>query len=369
MNNKNTSKILDLSSRKGMFYWQTNRPISEHEQREIFLDRHRAVNREETLAAIRYGLKEAGASHDIEVQELSDPIDFGSVNSVLKAKLSNGLEIVVRMHPKGVVNGYFWAEKAATDAARGLGVPTFETIFINDDFSVFPFAFMIMTACPGETIQANSTAENYPHLETISRQTGKIAALIHSVRPEGFGFFNNEIAKRENKLVGQYDSFSEHIFAALDEDLSFLSKHDVINDPLMKQMNNLFLENQTLLECKVPALIHNDIADWNQLAEGPEITGMLDWDECFSGNPVMEFAAYSLFYGEPRVSWFKEGYQEISALPEQFDETFELFKLRYLISKMHLRTKRALVSDDPLLKQNIERGYQAMKEICTSFGL
>jgi fructosamine-3-kinase len=94
---------------------------------------------------------------------------------------------------------------------------------------------------------------------------------------------------------------------------------------------------------------------------------MVDWDECFAGDPVMDFSAYSLFYGEPRMTWFKKGYQEISELPEQFDEKFQLYKLRYLVSKLHLRKKRLLVYKSENLQILMIRGLEAMGEVFDYF--
>ncbi len=82
----------------------------------------------------------------------------------------------------------------------------------------------------------------------------------------------------------------------------------------------------------------------------------------------MELAAYSLFFGEPRLTWFKQGYNQISAM-ENNEDKFQLFKLRYLISKMHLRKKRSSVDDSATMKQNLKRGMEAMKEVFTYFKL
>ena len=121
------------------------------------------------------------------------------------------------------------------------------------------------------------------------------------------------------------------------------------------------------MKCKQGSLIHNDIADWNELSDGKSVTGIMDWDECFCGDRLMEVAAYSLFYGEPRLTWFKEGYSKVNKL-EKNEDKFQLFKLRYLISKMHLRKKRSTIDPSPTMKQNIVRGIQEMEEVFDYFG-
>lgn len=361
---------LDLSDRSDMFYWQTNRRITAEQQKKIFLDRHQAVKKIEAQAAIEYGMIQAGKKEsDAKVIELSNPIDYGSVNSVLKATLADETKIVIRMHPHYVKNGYFWAESIASSEAKKLGVPTFDTYFIDDSQSKFSFDFMIVEALSGKTLQEFTEKGVFENEGQVIRETGKYVALIHQVSSQGFGFFINQQAKSDRVLRGQYSHFKHHIYAALTEDLTFLVENSVISDLQRSTIQRLFDKNQSLMECKTPSLIHNDVADWNQLSDGKHITGMIDWDECFSGDPVMDFSAYSLFFGEPRMSWFMEGYREISELPEQFDEKFQLFKLRYLVSKMHLRKKRLLVYHSEGLQQNLERGLQAMKEVFAHFNV
>lgn len=358
--------FLDLSDRKDMFYWQTNRKISAEQTKEIFMNRSRTVNEEDIKKAVRVGMEKAGYSGaDLDVQTMHAIIKQGSVNIVMPITLKSGLDIVIRMHPYGIKNGYFWVEKMVTQLARECGVLTYETIVVDDTHSEVPFDYMIMSRIVGKPIQ--DLLPLSPELEkTLIAETGKQAALIHMVKPSGFGFFSNARARTENKLVGQYDTFEEHLRAALNEDLVYLHQHQVITTPQKHAIEKIFDSGKGLMQCEKGVLIHNDIADWNQMSDGVHITGMMDWDECFSGDPLMELAAYSLFFGEPRLTYFKEGYNQIGKLEENEDK-FQLFKLRYLISKMHLRRKRAEVDTSPMLKQNLKRGIEAMQEVFEYF--
>jgi aminoglycoside phosphotransferase (APT) family kinase protein len=256
-------------------------------------------------------------------------------------------------------------EKLATTLARKMGVPTYETIFVNDSQRIIPYDFMIMSCAIGRPIQEYSPLTKELEQKLVS-ETGKYATMIHKIKPLGFGFFDNRLAKTEQILQGQYGSFKEHIYAALDEDLKYLVDNKVLNPNQTKKIIKLFNKSEDLMNYKKGCLIHNDIADWNELTDGKKITGIMDWDECFSGDPLMELAAYSLFYGESRLSWFKEGYRQIGKL-ENNEDKFQLFKLRYLISKMHLRKKRSTIDPSPIMKQNIARGMQAIKEVFDYF--
>ena len=361
-------KTIDLSDRRNMFYWQTNRPLSAVETQKVFMNRHGKISEETIRQIVAKGMSKAGfTGNDAEAENVSPIVKQGSVNTVVPVILKSGKKIILRIHPEGVKNGYFWVEKVATSLALKEGVPTYETIYIDDSQIDIPFDFMIMTHVNGVPMQTLKPLDQALEKKLV-KETGRYAALIHKIKPPGFGFFLNDKAKQLNNLIGQYFSFKEHIYAALPIDLQFLVDHKVLDIDQNKRIEMLFVKSKALMVCKKGSLIHNDIADWNEITDGKSITGIMDWDECFSGDPMMELAAYNLFFGEPRISWYKEGYQEISNL-ENNEDKFQLFKLRYLISKMHLRTKRSEIDPSPILKQNIVRGMQAMQEVFNYFKL
>jgi hypothetical protein len=365
-------QILDLSNRNNMFYWQTNRKISAKDMKRIFLDRSQSFQKEDIIPAIEYGMQQAGRSKkDSKVVTLGDLITDGLVNNVVKAKLADRTGVIFRMHPKGVKNGYFWAESVASQLSKDQGAKTYSTHIIVDDQKKFPFDFMVIEALPGETMRnfTKSGEIEYKWEEQLIRETGRNLGLIHKVETKGFGFFDNEIAKKEKRLQGQYDSFDKHIFAALDDDLNYLEESKKISVAQKQKIKKLFEDHRSLMGCDEPVLIHNDVADWNTLSDGEHVTGIIDFDECFSGDSVMDFSAYSLFFGEPRMTWFKEGYLEVNRLPDDFEEKFWIFKLRYLVSKLKLRVKMSTVHDSEGLQRNIKRGFEAMKEVFEHFGV
>ncbi len=358
--------VIDLSDRTNMFYWQTNRRISARQQKDIFLTRHARLNEELLRQAVAAGMMRAGFSGNDAIVASHDPvIPRGSVNTVVPVLLKSGRKIVIRMHPSEVKNGYFWVEAVATKLAKAVGVPTYTCLIVDDTHESAPFDYMIMTREPGKPMQ-----DLWPLPvgleEHLVGETGRYAAMIHEIHPKRFGFFRNDIVKEKGRLIGQYETLREHIEAGLDEDLRFLQNAKTITGGQRKTIEGLFARCVDLVSIDQPVLVHNDIADWNQLTDGKNITGMMDWDECVGGDPIMELAAYSLFFGEPRMSWFIRGYEEVRKLGE-WKEKFELYKLRYLVSKLHLRKKRSLVEDSEFLARNITRGLEAMKEVFTYF--
>ncbi|MEK7141056.1 MAG: aminoglycoside phosphotransferase family protein [Patescibacteria group bacterium] len=361
-----TPPIIDLSDRTNMFYWQTNRKISAQQDKEIFLSRHARFNEEGLRRAAVAGMKKAGFSgDDASVRAVEPIIANGLINTVVPIVLKSGRNIVLRMHPPEVKNGYFWVESLASKIVQLAGVPTYMCLVVDDTRASVPFDYMIMTREPGKPVQDLWPLP--PDLEEhFVTQTGRYAARIHSIEPDGFGFFRNDAAKKDGQLLGQYTSLQEHMYAGMEEDLSYLEDSKTITVSQRKIIEGVFAKHTDLFSTKKSVLIHNDIADWNTLTDGTNITAIMDWDECVGGDPIMELSAYSLFFGEPRMSWFIRGYEEVKKLGD-WKEKFELFKLRYLVSKLHLRKKRSTVDSSDQITRNLVRGLEAMQEVFAYF--
>lgn len=362
--------LIDLSDRKGMFYWQVDRKLSASLMKKIFLDRRRDFDIDLAKRAVSYGMVRAGKSAtSAEVVDIGKPIAFGSINNAVPATLKDGTEVIIRIHPHAVKNGYFWAEKKAAESARAVGAPSFETYYIHDNRKDFDFDFMIMQRLPGKTMQSLWPIDGGLDA-TLIKETGKYMALIHKVKPEGFGFFLNYTVKNKKRLVGQYDKLSGHILSSLDRNLLSLVGFKAIQSDQSEKIKRLFEKYADYMENVEGTLIHNDIADWNTLVHNGHISGFIDWDECVSGDPIMDFAQWSLFFDEKRLAHMIDGYVEVSTLPENFKEKLHFYKLRYLVSKMVLRLKRLTVQpENKVLQKVIKRGYDVMKEEFAYFGI
>jgi HAD superfamily hydrolase (TIGR01509 family) len=348
--------VLDISSRQHSFYWQSDRKISELQIKRIFLSRHSFFDEASAQTAIEYGMKK-------KVIDLIPPIKSGSINSVVKATLEDTTEVIMRMHPNGLKNGYFWAEKAMADAATNAGVLTYKTYCIDDSKAQFPFDYMIISCEPGKNMK--NSGPYAPEIDKILiEDTGRLMALTHSIKTEKYGFFNNEIAKKEGKLVGIHETWKEHVYASFTDNLNYLESKKAITSDEREKIESIFTMHDSLISCPSPRLVHNDIADWNQLTDGKKITAFIDWDEGFSGDPICDFSTYSVFFDDERLKNLIRGYETITKLPSDFEAKFHLYRLRYIISKLTLRTKRSVFDTSDFLIYNLKFAQQLlMKEL------
>lgn len=354
------NRIID---RNECFYWQTDRKISAEEAATIWKDRHSAIKNDELMVKINKELKEDKISY-IEPFDKNAQTNLGSINSVRVGSLESGKKVIIRCHPKGIRNGYFHVESLAANIALMKGIPSYNTYIIHDLENETDIAYQIIEKIEGNTVKFY--LNEHPEKEDkLVYEMGRTLANVNRIQVKGFGPFSNEEAKIGN-LLGRYDSLNDSINAGLYENLERLVKYNTISLDLASKMKKLF-QNNKLLNYDSPVLIHNDFADWNLLTDGDKITGVLDWDECVGGHPIQEIACWSTFFEPKRIKEFLKGYFSETPKFENYEEMFQLFRLRYTISKMALRTKRYTYEQSPFLKDLIEKGQQHLTELCEIF--
>ena len=363
------SKFQTTTDRSDMFYWQGDRPFDPIETKEIFLDRHETYDENVAKAAVSYGMQQAGKSEtDAEVVHIDPSIVVGSVNIVCRAVLKDETAVIIRMHPQKIHNGYFWSESVASQIAKDNGVPTYTTYFVDDSQSKFDFDYMIMECVPGKNIRKDMWPLSKELDKKIAQETGYWAAKINSIATSGYGFFDNAKAKKEKKLAGVHTKWEEHLFAANEKNIGYLEDKQVITNEERKTIDAIFDTKKSYINCENPKLIQNDIADWNELAsDDGTITGVLDWDECFSGDPIMEIAGWSLFFGGERLENFFIGYRKVIEAEGGFEEKYHIYRLRYVLSKLAMRKKKTEFTyyDTQFQRSLVNVGLEALREELT----
>ncbi len=347
---------LDLSIRQNVFYWQTDREITPEDFDRIFLKRHR-IQDEELLHILKRGIQ----SIQIETIELipaDENVVKGNVNVVRKI-IINGNNYVVRMHPKEVKNGYFYVEKLLLDKAKEYSLPVPQILEIHEATNDDDMDFILMTTASGVTMDVY-LSKDQSHEENLLINAGKTLAKVHEIKVNGFGPFDNKKAK-ENILIGLHATNKEFMMTALEENFQRLIKlsvrtHEEV-ETMKKIMNSYSFEPEN-----GSRLIHNDFADWNLLTDGDTVTAILDWDEACGGDPIADLACWSMFFDLERYKAFLRGYTSVSKLPEDYELRFHYYRLRYAISKMALRAKRAIVDTSDFAKSKLEVGKVALAE-------
>lgn len=354
-----------ISDRDDCFYWQTDRKISALEASMIWSDRHSAIANEWLLDKINSELTD-NRLYYIKPFDEDAQTSLGNVNSIRVGVLESGEEVIIRCHPKGVRNGYFYVESLASQIALENGIPAYKTYCIHELENEDDISYQVIEKLDGDTVQF-SLREHPEKEKVLVFEMGRAMARLHKIKVSGFGPFDNEQAKC-GVLVGRHQSLKDSINASLKENLERLVTYNILTKEVAEKMQKLFDDNE-LLNSDISVLIHNDFADWNLLTDGSTITGIIDWDECVAGNPIQEIACWSTFFDPERIDDFLQGYFSETPKYDNFDEMFQLMRLRYTISKMALRVKRYTYEQTPFLKNMIEKGTRHLRELIKYFHL
>lgn len=355
-----------IAGRQDVFYWQTDRAVDPEQAGHIWANRHRYFTDEELVSAVNSALGEDKLAR-VEPLDLEARTNLGNVNSVRVGELVLGKEVIIRCHPKGIKNGYFHSESVAANKAKEAGLPSYETLAVHDYEGGEDFAFQVIEKLSGTAIK--KWLEQHPEDEAkLLPQIGRMMARLHQVQVEGFGAFDNDKAK-SGELVGLHQTFGDAVRAGLPFNLDVLTKEGILTAEQAQSVTTLFGTGNTLLDVQQAILVHNDFADWNLLTDGDDVTGIIDWDECVGGDPASDIACWSTFFDPERLNGFLDGYWQVTDKPEDFDERFELLRLRYVVSKMTLRIRRYSWEKTDFMKDKIEVGKVHLAQSLDHFGL
>ncbi len=245
-----------ISDRTDCFYWQTDRKISAEEAAFIWKDRHSAITNEELLDKINKELKDDKLAY-IKPFDENAQTSLGNVNSIRVGVLESGKEVIIRCHPKGVKNGYFFVECLAASIALKNSIPAYKTYCIHELENDSDISYQVIEKLDGDTVQF--CLKKHPEKEEqLVIEMGKTMARLHRIKVNGFGPFANDQAKN-GILKGMHQSLKDSINAGLEENLERLVKYNILTKEVADKMQKLFDDNE-LLNSDVSVLIHNDFA-------------------------------------------------------------------------------------------------------------
>jgi aminoglycoside phosphotransferase (APT) family kinase protein len=255
--------------------------------------------------ALHQLLHQAGVDVDpgIEVTELTE----GTFNTVYRI----GTDLILKLapDPAAPVMAYeqdlIRTEALFYQAARGKA-PVPEVIHVGADH-------LLMSALPGTTMRGVTG----PERATLRRELGGIVASLHEVTGPGFGY----------PPKGLVPTWSGAFLSMIDDVLADAARFAIELPRPAESIRQLVLDRVELLdEVQVPRLIHFDLWDGNILVEDGRITGLIDGERAFWGDPVAEFVSLTLFESSVDPGLLA-GYGTL-----EFGETLALYRIYlYLI--------------------------------------
>ncbi|MEA2097267.1 MAG: phosphotransferase, partial [Candidatus Cloacimonadota bacterium] len=162
-------------------------------------------------------------------------------------------------------------------------------------------------------------------------------AKLHSIKLDGFGFFNTEVLRKKNKIIGLDKTNKQYFDKKLQDHLKYLQDTTFLTGKEVKEIEGLIDKFKKHLDIKQGYMVHKDVAYWNMVGTPKKVNAIVDWDDVISGDPIDDLAVERCFYGEDVFNPMLEGYKEITSLPDDFYPRLWLYLIRNMLWKAVFR--------------------------------
>ncbi|GHG45844.1 MULTISPECIES: aminoglycoside phosphotransferase family protein [Amycolatopsis] len=206
----------------------------------------------------------------------AEDLGGGTYNRAVRLRLADGRRLVLKIAP----------------SASGL---TYEHDLLATEAEYYRLAsgplpsvvgagpgFLLMTEVPGEPW--NRTPGTGPHLRA---ELGAIVARLHRTTGEGFGYLQDPL----------HPTWASAFTAMVDAILADAVRYGVRLPRPAAEIAHLVRRHEPLLELvTTPVLVHFDLWQGNILVQDGHVSGIVDAERAFWGDPVAEFVSLTLFH-------------------------------------------------------------------------
>jgi aminoglycoside phosphotransferase (APT) family kinase protein len=196
---------------------------------------------------------------------------------------------------------------------RPLGVPVPEVFAVGSD--VIPGRqHLVMSTIPGQTWWELEPAPSPAVRASLRRALGRFVALAHQASCDGFGYM---FGREHLRGTTWPDAFERMIGALLDDACQFGTQLPVSPDEIREMVTG---HRTALSEVERPVVVHFDLWDGNVLVNGDEtghvITGIIDAERAFHGDPLFELPSLTVFSSQAKDPNFIVDYDFLTGYSE-----------------------------------------------------
>jgi fructosamine-3-kinase len=230
----------------------------------------------------------------------------------------------------------FYLDRWALNILKQQKLPALRIYDVDLSRAKYPFDYEIMAEARGSLF--NTLAIDYHDHSNIVTKLGFIISLLHKIKTAGFGLIDIRRVLSHQAGEGLSNTWVDFVCRNLEEHLrtccaiQALSLHDG------QKIESMFENARPILKSIQPSLLHGDLSNGNIFSDGREITAIIDWEDCLSGDPIFDIAFWGTFIGnDERRKSFLNGYQSLQPLPVDFELRYWLYYLRIVLAKTVLR--------------------------------
>jgi len=310
--------------RRAIYYWKCDRSASFHGTGG---GAHRAISEDELHSALRthfpgknLALRPAG----------------GQGNHITYRATIDGTEAFVRVEDGPERDDYMEVESRVLTEVRALGLPAPQVLAVDASRRDVPFAWQVLEFIDRPDLN-HWHKQGALDLAAAAEKIGAAVGRWQTVQPGGFGPFDAEVLRSENRMEGFHASYADYFHLRLDRHLHFLLESGFLPASQGREIEREIAGHPRLLALENGCLVHKDLALWNILGNATEIAAFIDWDDAISGDRMDDLSLLGCFYDGPILARAFAGYAAVRLLPDDYRRRFWLHLLRNMIVKAVIR--------------------------------
>lgn len=261
--------------------------------------RKRLLDREQREHVLRAADVDPGA-----VESFS-PLGEATFNTAYRVRLTDGTGLVLKVAPDPAMPAMtyerdimrteelFYRTAAPVVPVPGVVCADFSRQVIDSDF-------LLATELPGANWWAQRSRITGAERTRLRTELGHVVAALHQVRGDGFGYPQREPAS----------SWRSAFLAMLDLVLADAERFAApLPWPVERIRQAVRRHADVLDEVVTPVLVHFDLWAGNILVDSGRITGLVDGERAFWGDPLADLASVALFADIEQDPAFVSGYR------------------------------------------------------------
>lgn len=176
-------------------------------------------------------------------------------------------------------------------------VPVPRVLFYDNSKSIIDREYFFMEMLRGQSLSSVQDALSPERKEEIYRQLGRYTRQLNRITGEKFGYYGQPDRQGGDWYAVFRDMMRDTFSDARRKDISMPVEEGAVL--------RLLERDRTILEAvNIPRFVHWDIWAGNVFIAGDRIEGIIDFERCLWGDPLMEVG----FRNYERSSAFYEGY-------------------------------------------------------------
>lgn len=231
-----------------------------------------------------------------------------------------------------------WIHRQLTAAS----MPALRVFAVEPSSRQRPHACQLLEEAPGAPLSRCDDDE--ARMTGLLAQLGRFLARLHGIATRGYGLLDaSPLAAGEQREVrGLWASWPGYLATNFESHLERCTAIGAIDTTEARRAEHAFAAGCSQLGEIQPVLLHGDLGNHNVFTEAGEITALVDWEDCLSGDAVFDLAFWATFHPQRRHRALLAGYQAATDLPPDFEQRFWLYFLRVALAKTVLRDRFGL---------------------------